>query len=50
MLLMMMIPSVLGPLWVWMAIGEAPSLATLIGGILVLSALAGWAIRDLRRR
>ena len=50
MLLMMMIPSVLGPLWVWMAIGEAPSLATLSGGILVLSALAGWAIRDLRRR
>ncbi len=48
MLLMMMIPSVLGPLWVWMAIGEVPSLATLAGGVLVLAALAGWAVRDLR--
>ena len=48
MLLMMMIPSVLGPFWVWIAIGEAPSLATLVGGVLVLIALAGWAIRDLR--
>lgn len=48
MLLMMMIPSVLGPLWVWMAIGEVPSPATLVGGGLVLAALAGWAVRDLR--
>lgn len=48
MLLMMMIPSVLGPLWVWMVIDEVPSLATLIGGVLVLAALAAWAIRDLR--
>ena len=48
MLLMMMIPSMLGPLWVWIAIGEAPSLATLVGGVLVLAAITGWAIRDLR--
>ena len=48
MLLMMMIPSVLGPLWVWIVINEVPSLATLIGGTLVLAALVGWAIRDLR--
>ena len=48
MLLMMMIPSVLGPLWVWIVINEVPSLATLVGGTLVLAALVGWAIRDLR--
>ena len=48
MLLMMMIPSVLGPFWVWIVIDEVPSLATLIGGMLVLAALAGWTIRDLR--
>ena len=48
MLLMMMIPSMLGPLWVWIVIGEAPSLTTLVGGVLILAALAGWAIRDLR--
>lgn len=48
MLLMMMIPSVLGPLWVWIFIHEVPSMPTLVGGVLVLAALAGWAIRDLR--
>ena len=48
MLLMSTIPSVLGPLWVWLAIDEVPSPATLIGGALVLAALVGWATRDLR--
>ena len=50
MLLMMMIPSVLGPLWVWVVIDEAPSLATLAGGTLVLVALGAWALGDLRAR
>ena len=31
---------VLGPLWVWLAVGEEPSGATLIGGAIVLAALA----------
>ena len=48
MLLTMMIPSVLGPFWVWIVIDEVPSFATLAGGTLVLAALGGWAIRDLR--
>ena len=48
MLLMTMVPSVLAPLWVWIAIDETPSLPTLVGGALVLIAVAGWAIRDLR--
>jgi drug/metabolite transporter (DMT)-like permease len=30
---------VLGPLWVWMAIGERPSTATLVGGAVVILAV-----------
>jgi drug/metabolite transporter (DMT)-like permease len=32
---------VLGPLWAWLGAGETPAGATLIGGSLVLAALAG---------
>jgi drug/metabolite transporter (DMT)-like permease len=32
---------VLGPLWAWLGAGEAPATATLVGGALVLAALAG---------
>jgi drug/metabolite transporter (DMT)-like permease len=31
---------VLGPLWVWLAVDERPSTATLVGGIIVLGAVA----------
>ena len=47
-LLLMMIPSILGPLWVWWLIDEIPSSTTLAGGALVLAAVAGWALRELR--
>ncbi|HEX7217583.1 MAG TPA: DMT family transporter [Burkholderiales bacterium] len=30
---------VLGPLWVWLAVGEEPGRATLIGGVVVIAAL-----------
>ena len=30
---------VLGPLWVWMAVGERPSTATLVGGAVVIAAV-----------
>jgi drug/metabolite transporter (DMT)-like permease len=30
---------VLGPLWVWLAVGERPSLATVIGGVIVVGAV-----------
>lgn len=49
-LLLMMIPSILGPLWVWWLVDEVPSEATLAGGALVLAAVAGWALRELRPR
>lgn len=40
--------SVLGPVWVWLAIGENPGLPSLVGGALVLAALAGHTLADLR--
>lgn len=30
---------VLGPLWVWLAVGERPSLTTVIGGVIVVAAV-----------
>jgi drug/metabolite transporter (DMT)-like permease len=31
---------VLGPLWVWLALSEHPSTATLVGGTIVVAAVA----------
>jgi drug/metabolite transporter (DMT)-like permease len=41
---------VLGPLWAWLGAGEEPGRATLIGGAMVLAALAGNELAALRRR
>ena len=38
---------VLGPLWVWLAIGERPGLFALIGGAVILSALVAHTAADL---
>jgi drug/metabolite transporter (DMT)-like permease len=38
---------VLGPLWVWLAIGERPGLFALIGGVVILSALVAHTVADL---
>jgi drug/metabolite transporter (DMT)-like permease len=35
---------VLGPLWVWIGVGEAPDAATLVGGSLVILAIVGQAL------
>jgi drug/metabolite transporter (DMT)-like permease len=40
--------SVLGPVWVWLAIGENPGLPSLLGGAIVLAALAAHTLADLR--
>jgi DME family drug/metabolite transporter len=40
---------VLGPIWVWLGVGETPSPATLLGGTIVLGAIAGNALSGLRR-
>jgi len=47
--LILLLETILGPLWVWMVIQEEPPLATLIGGALIMLTLvfhAGASIRD----
>jgi drug/metabolite transporter (DMT)-like permease len=49
--LLLLLESILGPVWVWMALGEAPGNNTLVGGAIVLSTLAintVWALRQPR--
>ena len=41
---------VLGPFWVWLFLAETISLSTLVGGGILLAALAGNAISGLRRK
>ncbi len=41
---------VLAPVWVWLALAEMPSATTLLGGAIVLAAVAGRALAGLRRR
>jgi len=40
----------LGPLWVWLFVGETVSLSTLVGGSILMLAIAGNAISGLRRK
>lgn len=40
---------VLGPLWVWLAYDEQPAVATLVGGIVVMGAVAIQSVGDLRQ-
>ncbi len=39
--LVMMLEMLLGPLWVWLALGETPGRATVAGGVLILSTVVG---------
>ena len=41
---------VLGPVWVWLGVGEVPSLYTVVGGLIVLGAIAAQALSGVRRR
>ncbi len=40
---------VLGPVWVWLAVGERPGIPSLIGGAVILSALIAHTVADLVR-
>ncbi len=47
--LMLLLESVLGPTWVWLALDEVPGRATLVGGGIILSTLAIntiWAMKN----
>ncbi len=48
--LLSMTEVVLGPLWVWLLLGETASLYTLGGGAILLLAIAGNALSGLRRK
>jgi drug/metabolite transporter (DMT)-like permease len=47
--LIALLEPVLGPLWVWLALGEEPPAATLVGGAVVLAALVTNAVLFARR-
>jgi drug/metabolite transporter (DMT)-like permease len=47
--LFMLLEFALGPLWVWLFVGETPTGWTLVGGILVITAVALRAALELRR-
>ncbi len=48
--LLILIEFILSPMWVWLFIDERPSLATLVGGALVLASVASRAIGSFRPR
>lgn len=48
--LLMLLETVLGPLWVWLALAEYPGDRALVGGALVVLTLAGHALAGSRRR
>ena len=46
--LLMLLESILGPVWVWWVLAEQPGINTLVGGAIVLSTLAVntvWALK-----
>ena len=47
--LIMLLETLLGPLWVWLVIREAPSIETLIGGAMILAALTWMSIAAIRK-
>ena len=47
--LMSLLETVLAPLWVWLLLAEDPGWRAIEGGLIVLAALAGLALFDLRR-
>ncbi|WP_417741156.1 DMT family transporter [Salipiger sp.] len=48
--LLMLLETVLGPLWVWVGLGEAPTPRMLVGGAIVLASLALYILLPRRRR
>lgn len=47
--LLLLLETVLGPFWVWLVLDEAPNARAVLGGAIVVAALAGHAVTTLRR-
>ena len=47
-MLLALVETVLAPIWAWLVVTEAPGARALIGGALVLAAVTGLALRELR--
>ena len=47
--LLALVEPVLAPLWVWMGVGEVPSLATIIGGTIIFLAITTNGILNIQR-
>ena len=41
---------VLGPIWVWIGVNEVPTSLTLLGGVIVLTAIVAQAVHGVRKR
>jgi drug/metabolite transporter (DMT)-like permease len=48
--LITVLETVFAGIWVWLALGENPGMATIAGGALVLAAVVGHTLADLRRK
>jgi drug/metabolite transporter (DMT)-like permease len=48
--LLALVETVLGPLWVWLGVGEVPTALALLGGMIVIGALAANAVLAVRAR
>lgn len=48
--LLMLLETILGPFWVWLVIGEAPTDRMLAGGFIVITSLAGYLFFMARQR
>ena len=48
--LLAMTEAVFGPVWVWLFVGELPSLLTLVGGAAVLGAIVAQSMMDIGRK
>ena len=47
--LLAMLEPILGPIWVWLALGEKPAATVLIGGTIVILSVAAKTLTDLRQ-
>ena len=48
--LMALLETVLGPIWVWLGVGEIPAVLTVVGGVIVIAAIVGNSVFALKPR